>query len=212
MAMGAMGAADMRSKHQPKLHSRGSKRIVLFIRFLALSCTLFAFTFESINVGHAAASSQAVRWTFTYVNSFPGQIRIFEVPDDYKWEVGEMFAFPNSKILPFTKLAPELIPVEPRNRKTLALVIENPTDKPWYFFANFHKMYPAQQAFGANLVCLCTNHIFEVKARSHWVRIVQVKTYDSFQKKILELRHEIVGLTADEMKKKNLRPASVADE
>ena len=82
----------------------------------------------------------------------------------------------------------------------------------WYFFANFHKIYPIEKSFGVTLTCLCNNHIFEVKPKTSWARIVQVRTYGEFRDKILDLRHDVVGLTKQELSERRLHGHLEADD
>jgi hypothetical protein len=174
----------------------------LLLVFLSLLVTcLFQIKYV---FARGKADSEGVKWSFDYRN-FKGRIEIYEVPKDFSWEVGEIFTYRDGVELPFKTLAPSPINISRRQRRTLALVIRNKTSEPWYFFANFHNIYPSEKAFGASLACLCTNHIFEVKPNTTWARIVQVRTHGTFREKVLDFRHEIVGLSAAELAQRRLQ-------
>jgi hypothetical protein len=142
-------------------------------------------------------------WTFKYTR-FPGKIKIYEVEADKSYDAGETKAEPLGEANPFKRLAPDLIDLEPNVLKPLALVIENPTDSPWYFYANFHNYIPVDNAVGLSLQCVCNNTIFEVPPQSRWSRLVNTKSKRLLQGDRLNIEHEIIGLTQEEVRKKRL--------
>ncbi len=84
--------------------------------------------------------------------------------------------------------------VEPGQKKRFALVINNDSDKPLYFFAAPHVVNPAEHALGFHFMCLCINHAFSVGPRETWYRIVEFSLSEEFVGSELTLTHAVIGI------------------
>lgn len=145
-----------------------------------------------------------VSWMFNYVH-FPGRVTVYEVDPDFSFDLGETRAAKKGEPVPFIRPLQMPVRLKLPGQLAMALAIENPTDQPWHFFANFHNYLPNDNGYGVTISCLCTNHIFEIPPHSTWYRIVNVRglkiAKDASQ---ITIKHDIIGLTAEEIQKRRL--------
>jgi hypothetical protein len=83
--------------------------------------------------------------------------------------------------------------------KGLAYVIENPTDKPLYFFASPHTVDPGLQSLGIKFKCLCTGEIFRIRPKHTFVRVMELRILPQNRGSSFKLHHEIIGLDPSEV-------------
>jgi hypothetical protein len=99
--------------------------------------------------------------------------------------------------------------LEPGQTKRFALVMENKSDKPVFFFAAPHVVHPVEHSLGFKFKCLCINHAFTVGAGETWYRIVEFRLSRSFIGRELALTHSIIGIDqgrADFLAKESAQP------
>lgn len=146
-----------------------------------------------------------VSWDFNYIN-FPGKVAVYQVDPDWNYDMSQTRIVALGK-LPFTKKARMPFRMNSRGRATLALVVENTTNQPWYFFANFHQLEPSKNGYGLQMLCLCINHLFEVPANSAWYRIVGLWGRRITGGRRVSIRHDVVGMTKEEVERKRIEAA-----
>lgn len=145
-----------------------------------------------------------VSWLFNYVN-FPGQVNVYEVDPDFSYDLGETRAARKGQPLPFIRPLKMPFRLKLPGQLALALAIENTTDQPWHFFANFHNYLPNENGYGLVVSCVCTNHVFAVPPHSTWYRIVNVRGLKiAKDKSTTVIKHDIVGLTQEEIRKRKI--------
>jgi hypothetical protein len=140
-----------------------------------------------------------LKWRY---KKFPANIRLFEVSNstvprlnvtlnDNNWE----------KNLPIVReITDGKVTLEGASFKMLAMVVENTSDKPLYFYAAPHSIEPAQGSLGVKFYCLCFGDIFRIRPKTTWYRLVQVRVFPSNRTPEITMVHEILGI--DEAKAK----------
>jgi hypothetical protein len=77
--------------------------------------------------------------------------------------------------------------------KIMALVAENLTDKELEFFVSPHEANPSEYSLDFKFNCLCYSHIYKVKPKSRWYRILRLSlNEDGISAKNITLRHQFV--------------------
>ena len=177
-------------------------------------CNFLVFPLFLSFFAHAAPKSKDVSveklrlvnvsWNFKYHKNFPGRIQLYELnPDMYEY-TGETKNYPIGQKLPVVKKIPNSFKMKaPGGFVPLALTITNPTNKDWFFYANFHRYKPNNSATGIRIHCLCIQHIFKVKAKTVWFRIGKVDLNRRFTANEIEITHDIIGMTVEELKARN---------
>lgn len=83
--------------------------------------------------------------------------------------------------------------------KFLALVIENATDKPIYFFASPHATEPLTEGWGAKFSCLCNGLNYRVRPRTTWYRVMALRVAPTNQASKFTFIHNLHGIDPREL-------------
>lgn len=78
--------------------------------------------------------------------------------------------------------------------KRFVLVVQNPTDKPLFFFAAPHVVQPPEEALGFKFKCLCVNRAYMVGPHEIWYRVVEFRLSPDFAGQGLTVMHTIIGI------------------
>lgn len=77
--------------------------------------------------------------------------------------------------------------------KILGLVVENLTDKELDFFVSPHEANPTEYSLDFKFNCLCYSHVYKVKPKSRWYRIMRIAmSEEGTEAKTIILKHQIV--------------------
>lgn len=145
-----------------------------------------------------------MKWTFKYHKNFPGKIELYQVSADKYEYPGETVSYPINTPLPIlNKIDGSFKMKAPGGFAPIAMVVKNPTDKDWYFYANFHNFSPSESSTGIGLQCLCVQHIFKVKAKTAWVRLGKIDLNRRFTSDKIEIVHDVIHMTYEELKERN---------
>ncbi len=82
----------------------------------------------------------------------------------------------------------------PGQRKRLAMVVQNTTDHPLYFFGAPHRVQPEEAALGFKFKCLCVNRAYTIGPKETWYRILELRLGQNFVGNELTLTHTLVGI------------------
>jgi hypothetical protein len=145
----------------------------------------------------------SVSWSFRPIK-FQGNVEVYDTNADATHDVGETKLLKLDQPLPFKKRLKMPFRIKVPNLIVLALVVKNTTPEPMYFYANLHKFAPEISGLGAAPACICINKIFEVPPSTTWYRIVNLRLRNA-TKGSVEINHELVGMTFDEIKLKKLQ-------
>jgi len=81
----------------------------------------------------------------------------------------------------------------PADGKVLALVAENKTAKDIEFFVSPHESNPSEFSLDFKFNCLCYSHIYKIKSKKKWYRIMRLqRTDDETSARTVRLKHTIV--------------------
>jgi hypothetical protein len=145
---------------------------------------------------------------FRNAPGFAGKIRVFEInPKDYRTRVGRTGIVPKKSMLPVTT---EVLPSGEKftvsgirhTPRQLALVIENPTSKPWYFYTVPHTIDPIEDSFGFKFQCFCNGDLYLVRPKSWWFRIVQLDSLEGSDFARLRTAHTLYPMSEREFLQK----------
>lgn len=140
---------------------------------------------------------------FSYKN-MDQKIRLFEVPTKMVLDLGIHGNMGLDTATPFgAPLPPEFV-LRRGEVKYFAMVIENPSNSPLYFYASFHQIRPEEEAIGYVLNCLCINQLFVVPAKTRWYRIGSVVLTTNFPGDVIAFQHNVFGMTAKEVQAKKV--------
>lgn len=78
--------------------------------------------------------------------------------------------------------------------KRFVLVVQNPGNKPLYFFAAPHVVQPPEEALGFKFKCLCVNRAYRVGPHETWYRVVEFRLSPDFAGHGLTVMHTIIGI------------------
>ena len=77
--------------------------------------------------------------------------------------------------------------------KIVALVAENLTAKEVVFFVSPHEANPAEYSLDFKFNCLCYSHIYKIKPKGKWYRIMSLSVLEPDTKaKTITLTHQLV--------------------
>lgn len=77
--------------------------------------------------------------------------------------------------------------------KILALVVENKSDRTINFYVSPHESNPADTTLDFKFNCLCYNHIYKIKPKSKWFRIMKLhQTKEITPSRKVKLRHHVI--------------------
>ncbi len=131
-----------------------------------------------------------VQWLY---KNFPGPVTLYEVKGDPSlWETRSVPDIAKAPIgAPLRGASFELTPGEHRR---FAMVVQNSTDHPLYFFAAPHRVQPEEAALGFKFKCLCVNRTYAVGPKEIWYRILELRLGQNFMGNELTLTHTLVGI------------------
>jgi hypothetical protein len=131
------------------------------------------------------------------------QLQLLEV-GEFPGTVSDTGTFAEGKS-PFGKpLPPELL-MKRGQHKVFAMTVKNSSSQEKFFFANVHYMTPGEAGIGIILKCLCINQIFRIPPRSLWYRIGEVTINHLFRYQQVSIKHTLIGVTPDEIKKQRMQ-------
>jgi hypothetical protein len=88
--------------------------------------------------------------------------------------------------------------------KPFAMVIENPSDKSVYFFANPHVIEPQDNSFGFELYCLCVGTIHHIPPKSRWIRVGSVNVFKQVLVNKVVIDHALIGISEEKIKARKI--------
>lgn len=139
--------------------------------------------------------------------NFPLKMRVFTASSDKVLDVKETLVTKLSEPLPrwiLRETTNQTLRGELGQALPFVMLIENPTDKPYYFFAAPHTYEPAESSFGVELSCLCVGSIFTLPPKSRWLRVGVAKILKSSNASVLNITHSLIGIPEDKLEKKGL--------
>ncbi len=153
-----------------------------------------------------AAAKVNIAWRY---KGFPGTVTIYEVKGQPPlWEtksVASLAATPVNQ-----PIAGSAFELAPGHKKRFALVVQNASDKPMYFFAAPHTVQPEEDALGFKFKCLCVNQAYTIGPKETWYRIVEFRLSEDFVGKELTITHTLIGI--DEKRAASFTPAATMPE
>lgn len=152
------------------------------------------FLFLVAHTGFVSAAPHSVkvniRWDY---KDFSDPVIIYEVKGRPRlWEtksMGSLKAAPVGNLIEGSALS-----VTPGEKKRFALVVQNSTDRPQFFFAAPHVVHPVEHSLGFKFKCLCINHAFKVGPKETWYRIVEFRLSKEFVGQELTVTHSVIGI------------------
>jgi hypothetical protein len=173
---------------------------------LVLKLTFFLLlAFSSVSFSNE--STIRINWNYKNFNS--AKMQLYEV--DNKLPV---WYTKNAKNIQATLLKEPIkdgiLKLAPNRVKKFALVMQNDTSEPIYFFAAPHSTTPDELSLGLKFKCLCINHAFIIEPKSIWYRVVQISLHPGYVGKEMDLTHSIIGL--DKKKATQFRKNSLKEE
>ncbi len=146
-----------------------------------------------------------IRWDY---KDFAGPILIHEVKGSPRlWEVKSVKSLSTAPLKDEIKNSEFLI--SKGEKKRFALVYENKSNQPVYFFAAPHEVHPVEHSLGFKFKCLCINHAFTVGPKESWYRIVEFYLSKDFIGSDLTVTHSVIGIDqkrADSFSLKKVAP------
>jgi len=138
---------------------------------------------------------------FIYHN-FPGKVDLYDVKESSQFDISETRSVVKRADLPVTKSNGGKLEMRPGQAKTFVLVVENKTDKDWYFNATPHSITPAEASVDQKFECLCNHAVFRADKKSIWYRIVRFELGKNFSASSIRLTHNILGIKSEDAKEK----------
>ncbi|HEY5993875.1 MAG TPA: hypothetical protein VIU46_04655 [Gallionellaceae bacterium] len=146
-----------------------------------------------------------IQWEY---KNFAPQMALYEVKGFARlWDARSVASLADAPVgarMPGTTLE-----LKPGQYKRFVLVVQNPTDKPLYFFAAPHVVQPPEEALGFKFKCLCVNRAYTVGPHETWYRVVEFRLSPDFAGQRLTVMHTIIGIDekrADAFSKSPLMP------
>lgn len=131
-----------------------------------------------------------VQWRF---KDFPGPVTLYEVKGHPSlWETRSVADIASAPIGAAIERAS--FNLTPGQSKRFAMVVQNTTDKPQYFFAAPHTVHPEEAALGFKFKCLCINRAYIIGPRETWYRILELRLSPDFVGSELTLIHTLIGI------------------
>jgi len=131
-------------------------------------------------------------------------VKVYTVPLELAPDAGQITIESLSKPMEYTNLVYDSMSTKRGGLIAFAMVVENNSNEPQYFYAVSHTVEPPEAALGFKLGCLCNNHIFEVPAKSRWTRLGSLALTAMAPGPSITFVHKIIGLTNSQLKAKKL--------
>lgn len=124
---------------------------------------------------------------------FPGKVRFFELSPQSIERLAETRSVRDAaRSLPIVREVTDgKVIVNSGSYKMVAMVIENPTNEPIYFFAAPHSIEPVEEGIGIKFICLCNGFIYRAKPHMYWYRIMQLKISPANRSPKFKLMHSV---------------------
>ena len=84
--------------------------------------------------------------------------------------------------------------------RLIALSVDNPTDKDFFFIAAPHAAVPPEAGLGVYFKCLCLGDVHRVKAHRTFFRVMELKVLPSNRYRDVTLTHDLMPLPPDRLK------------
>jgi hypothetical protein len=160
----------------------------------------FLLVFNYLPPALAGVSNISITWT---KKDFPLEMEIYSVRPEKAAFVTETGHVKDIKDSPADKLLNGKMTVQTNSSEPAVLIVKNPTEKDFYFFAVPHELNPHHASAGHYFECLCNSRVYKVPAKSVWYRIVRVNLNSSFQNlKSFEINHQLIGISEADAKGK----------
>ncbi len=131
-----------------------------------------------------------VQWLY---KDFPDPVTLYEVKDNPSlWETRSVPGLTQAPI--GTPIQGASFELTPGQHKRFAMVVQNTTDHPLYFFAAPHRVQPEEAALGFKFKCLCVNRAYTVGPKEIWYRVLELRLGQNFVGNELTLTHTLVGI------------------
>lgn len=129
----------------------------------------------AIPKAQSAEKNLKVKIQFTYKNT-DLKMQLYEVDPAFKFSVAKTVVTSNLKKSPLgKKIEGDLVFPRDTSEQSFALVVENNSESPKYFYAVPHTHDPGASSLGALFECLCNHHVYKVPPHQAWYRIVRLK-------------------------------------
>ena len=151
---------------------------------------------ESVSQNSTSKKKEKVNYQFVFhLRNFPLKIKIFDITDKRKLKVGSTAVIKSLKDLPAKREWPnQTVTSFAGEEKKFLFVIENQTDKDFYFYATPHRWDPEEEAIGTTLYCLCYNTLFRIPSGMVWYRVGLLSTQPISGEGKSTIVHRIVGV------------------
>lgn len=139
------------------------------------------------------ATAAPIEYDFNWdIGKLPFEIKMFHAPLSLANRVGEHGELVNMQNMPVLAVIDKKLTIDDSDSAVLYLVIKNTSDKAYHFSVVPHSIEPAEASLGLDFKCLCYGHVYTIKPRSLWYRILRV-THDvrDEKKRAIQLRHKI---------------------
>lgn len=140
-----------------------------------------------------------VKLEFTY-NNFEFPIRIYQILDSSKIKSAKVNVSRDRKDLPFgTEYTGRSVKVRKGGVQSVAIAIENTTEKAVFFFAAPHDTVPSENSLGNKFSCFCYGQVYRVPPKSTFYRIATIQTIENSLGNEVIFRHKIVGISPEKL-------------
>lgn len=132
---------------------------------------------------------------------FPAEMHVHEVARERRVDLWETRSVKDLGEAPVGAPIQEgRLRLRPGEVRRVALVVRNTGTSPLYFFAAPHDVQPPEHTLGFKVKCLCINHAFAVPPGESWYRIVEIRLSRHLVAEALDIRHVLIGISAERMK------------
>jgi len=148
------------------------------------------------NGGKNLIKKEKTEFQFVFqTRNFPLKVRLFNASEKKKLKIGSTVIVKNIRDLPANREWPnQIIPSFAGEDRKFLFVIENQTEKDFYFYATPHSWNPEEDAIGSTLYCLCYNTLFRIPAGSIWYRVGLITSQPVKMGERTTIVHRIVGV------------------
>ncbi len=131
-----------------------------------------------------------IQWMY---RNFTPQVMLYEAQRGARlWEARSV---PSLGVAPVgARIEGPVLMIAPGQDRRFVLVVQNPSDKPLYFFAAPHVVQPPEEALGFKFKCLCVNRAYMVGPHETWYRVVEFRLSPDFSGHGLTVMHSIIGI------------------
>lgn len=171
-------------------------------KFFVVLC-IFIVTIEPAIGNEKKRTNKPVEVVVDFIyRNFPGKVEIYDVKETSQLDISETRNVNKKSDLPVLKRNGGKFTMRAGQARTFVLVVENKTDKDWYFNATPHSITPIEASVSQRFECLCNHAVFRADKKSLWYRIVRFELDKDFSASSIRLTHNILGIKSEDAKEK----------